>query len=97
MIATTINYKTIQVKITEFDIDWDYNPWDMPPDYDLEREMRHSIFEVEVDPSYPDDGDENRQCILMIREKRLCGMLYGLSREFLRSTPNHLTSSFTIL
>ena len=63
MIATTINYKTIQVKITEFDIDWDYNPWDMPPDYDLEREMRHSIFEVEVDPSYPDDGDENRQCI----------------------------------
>ena len=66
--TTTSNYTIIQVKITEFDIDWDWNPWDMPPDYGLEREMRDSTFEVEIDPSLTED--ENRQWISdQIREE----------------------------
>ena len=60
--TVTANYQTIQIKITKFNLDWDYNPWDMPPDYDLERGIRGDLFEVEIDPSLTED--ENREFIV---------------------------------
>ena len=61
MNAHTTKKLLLQIKITEFEINWDWNPWDMPPDYDLEDEMMDKVFEVEYDPSLTED--ENRQCI----------------------------------
>ena len=56
-----MNSTLVKVKLTVLKFDFDYNPWDMPPDYDLESEYTGEIFEVEIDPGASDD--ENQQGI----------------------------------
>ena len=56
-----MNSTIVKVKLTVLKFGFDYNPWDMPPDYGLEDEYIGEIFDVEI---YPDLSiDENQQGI----------------------------------
>ena len=46
---TSQQEQTIQVKLNAINFDFDYNPWDMPPDYELNNLYTGDIFEVIID------------------------------------------------
>lgn len=54
---------TIQVKLNTIDFDFDYNPWNMPPDYELNNLYAGDIFEVVI------DWDSEHQKRLVIEEQ----------------------------